>query len=68
MAQKGRSTRGRTHLAGERNPSARLNAATVLEIRDRLASGERADDLAEAFGVSRSTIFRIKNRTIWAST
>ena len=50
---------------GERNQQARLTRAQALEIRARLASGERGIDLAAEFGVSRSTVSLIHLGRIW---
>lgn len=44
----------------------KLNAAQVLAIRDRGASGEGQRSLASAFGVARNTISQILNHKSWA--
>lgn len=51
---------------GERVASARLTAAQVLEIRRRLAAGERGVDLAAAFGVKKSVVSKIARRATWS--
>ena len=37
----------------------RLNEVQRTEARQRLANGEAADHLAEVYGVSRATIYRV---------
>jgi hypothetical protein len=54
-----------THCRGERSPRARLTAESARLIRDRLRGGERAVDLARAFGVAPSTIHAIKSGRLW---
>jgi len=46
--------------AGERNGMAKLSDCQVIEIRRRLAIGERGIDLSREFGVGRPTISTIK--------
>lgn len=50
---------------GSKNHFAELTEAKVLEIRRRLAEGEKGKDLAEEFHVSRPTISDIKHRRSW---
>lgn len=45
--------------------NAKLTPDHVREIRSRASEGEAQKDLATLFGVSRPTITRIVNRTIW---
>lgn len=53
---------------GERaGRAAKLKAKQVLEIRSRLANGEKAYEIYLEYGVSKCTIYGIKNRTSWAS-
>jgi hypothetical protein len=56
---KGRS-RG---LKGEERPSAKVNTAQVLEMRERKAKGARLIDLAADYGISKSLVSYIVNRT-----
>lgn len=59
--------RGRT-ARGERNGRARLTSAAVEEIRRLYATGEfRHVDLAEMFGVARSTIQTVTSGKRWAA-
>ncbi len=50
---------------GEKCHSSKLTAEKVLEIRRRLANGERIYLLAEEYGVSRPNISNIKNGKHW---
>ena len=56
----GRSNRG------ERNRSARLRAAQVCEIREKLARRADQEEIAAEFGVAPSTISSIRNGYSWA--
>lgn len=51
---------------GERNSQARLSAADVASIRERLAGGESQTDVARAYGVSAPTVSRISTGARWA--
>ena len=51
---------------GERNPSAKLTAAQVNEIRERARAGENQSRIAEQFGVSRQLVSEIKRGNVWA--
>jgi NUMOD4 motif/HNH endonuclease len=51
---------------GERNAAAKLSVAAVLYIRKMLEFGFTMQSAAEDFGVSKSTVFDIKHRNIWA--
>ena len=66
-AQKGRvgRKRGFRGQQGESNPTARLAANQVREIRIRKAEGESYTMLARAYGVSRGCIQGIVERTTW---
>lgn len=56
-----------THVRGERNAWARLNAEQVLEIRSRYAQGvETYKTLAQEFGVSRAAIRAVVLRWTWS--
>jgi hypothetical protein len=48
-----------------RNGGAKLSIDQVSEIRKRCDAGESQKDIALEFGVSRPTITRIANHTIW---
>jgi hypothetical protein len=50
---------------GEANGSAKLTAASVVEIRSRLSAGSTNAEIAKAFSVSRSLISQIRRRVIW---
>jgi hypothetical protein len=47
---------------GESHPTAKLTDAQVDEVRAALAAGELRKDLAEKYGVAKTTIWRIANR------
>ena len=51
---------------GERQGFAKLTEADVLNIRQRIAEGERNKDLAIKYDVDPSTISNIKRREWWA--
>jgi hypothetical protein len=42
-----------------------LDTAKVIEIRARLAKGERAVEIASAMGVNKATIADIRHRRTW---
>lgn len=52
-------------LVGERNGHSKLTGADVVQIRERLAAGERPTDLAPIFNVSRSLVSLIGSRLVW---
>ncbi len=45
--------------------NSKLTPEQVLEIRARIKGGERNMDLAEEFGVARSTVSQVRNRKMW---
>jgi len=45
--------------------AAKLNKEKVEEIRRRYAAGEKAVDLAQEFGVERTSIYRAANGDTW---
>jgi hypothetical protein len=51
---------------GELHHMAKFSNALVLQIRKRLANGERGTDLAKEFNVCQSAISKLKHRTRWA--
>lgn len=51
---------------GSGNGRAKLTEQSVLEIRDRVARGERQADLAREYGVDRAVISTIVNRKAWS--
>jgi len=62
------ASKGRTkgpHLTGETNPSAKLTAADVAEVRHLLHQGATGVELAARFGVSKSTISNIRKGQTW---
>jgi len=61
-----RAERNRSaHPFGEQNPRAKLTAASVAQVRLRLAAGETHTDVANRFGVSRKTISKIAHNITW---
>ena len=52
-------------LRGEQHPRARLNAARVLQIRTRCASGESMLMVARAMGVKHGTVHAVVTRRTW---
>lgn len=54
-----------SNRAGERNPSAKLSNADVLEILQRLDAGELHEDIALDYGMSRRSISYINEGTTW---
>jgi len=48
---------------GESNHNSKLTEADVIEIRKRLANGERHKDIAASYGVSRTAISDINGRS-----
>lgn len=48
-----------------RNGGAKLTPDQVIEIRLKCKNGEKQEDLSKEYGVSRPTITRIANKTIW---
>lgn len=53
------------NVTGESNPRALLTEKDVLDIYNRLVSGEKNSVLAKEYGVGRSTIINIKERSAW---
>jgi hypothetical protein len=62
-SRKGRSRGGETH--GEDSHLAKLTAAQVIEILDRLANGESQASLADEYGVTRQAIWQIGKGRCW---
>jgi hypothetical protein len=60
-----RHGRERPFASGEANPSAKLTAAAVIEIRERINCGETIASLINRFGVSRKTIQNIRAGKVW---
>lgn len=56
---------GLMRVKGEDNGHAKLTEADVLEIRRRIASGEKQSALAVEFGVKDPIVSQIKHRTRW---
>lgn len=56
---------GREGRGGETNPASKLTLGSVREIKARLASGEKQDDIAAAYGVKQPTISNIKTGATW---
>lgn len=66
MLAKGRASGGGP--SGEEHHQAKLNWASVAQIRDAYATGESSlNKLAKQFDVSKKTIFNIVHRKIWLS-
>ena len=57
--------KGRSEKVGEANSQAKVTAAIVLDIRARVATGERQADLATEYGLSRASICQIVKRVSW---
>jgi hypothetical protein len=61
--------RGWRGVPGETHPNAKLTDAQVVEIRTRMANGERTIDVARAFGINGTTVRKIvlgvRRRTAW---
>lgn len=56
--------RGRGNV-GSVNGMARWTEAQVVEVRTRVANGERRCDVADSMGIPRQTVSRIVNRKGW---
>lgn len=54
-----------THNDGDRNGRAKLTGDQVLQIRRRLAMGEKQIPLAKEYGVTQAHISQIKRRQEW---
>ena len=63
MVDKGRA-RGRAFV-GEAHGLAKLTEARVRDLRRRAAAGERHEDIAREFGVSKSTVTMANIRQTW---
>ena len=57
--------RGRACHKGELHPSARLNEANVLKIREMASAGVKGATIARKYGVDPGTIYAIVNRKSW---
>lgn len=57
----------RNHGTWDTRRNGKLTLAQRFEIRSRLDAGESQKEIAKAFGVSRPTITRIANGTIWGA-
>ena len=53
---------------GEKNGRAKLTASDVAMIRRRLTAGEKQADIADAFGVSQTTVSLLHRRKTWRGT
>lgn len=63
---KDRTKKQRGHMpSGSKNPMSKLNEEQVIEIRRRLANGEKTKILAKDFNMERKTIDNIKTRRSW---
>lgn len=65
---RGRSKLKPNSMPGTQNPSAKLNATDVLEIRKLLKNGHRQHKIAKLFGISQSNVSDIKRGVIWNET
>lgn len=52
-------------VRGSKGPQAKLTEKDVIAMRTHAATGERPVDLARAFGVSASTVYKILARRTW---
>jgi hypothetical protein len=50
---------------GERNAASKLTPALIRDIRRRLANGESGNSIANSLGVTKYTIYHIKQRKVW---
>lgn len=66
MVAKGRDGHGTPDNRGERHGMAKLNVEAVLEIRRLASDGFTESEIAQRYGVTRSTIGRIARREHWA--
>lgn len=53
------------HLKGEKNNKAKLTADDVRKIKKMFSRGAEVKDIADAYGVSRTTIYYIKSGRTW---
>ena len=53
------------HCRGEGARSAKLTTKQVLEIRARVAAGEKMNAIKDDYGVSRQTMHHIIHRITW---
>lgn len=60
-----RTIRSRRRTAPLRSPTTRLSLADVAEIRRRKEDGERARDLAAAYGISERHVYHIVSGERW---
>ena len=56
---------GRQHLAGSKNPHAKLNENKVIGILNLYESGKRQIDIARVYNVDRKTINDIVHKKTW---
>lgn len=56
-----------TVQSGERNPAAKLTAADVAEIRNRVAAGETQRAVARRYGVSKGALCLMISGKTWAT-
>ena len=61
MARKGRGSHGETHLLSK------LKTVDVIQIRKRVAGGEKQSNIAKVFNVSRSAVCEIVSGKSWKS-
>ncbi len=54
-----------TAQVGERNPAAKLKVPDVIEIRRRVAAGERQADVARSFAVTSYAVWRLAHNKTW---
>lgn len=50
---------------GEDNPSAKVTAGDVVEIRRRVGSGERQTVLAAEYGLDKTAVYQMVHRKTW---
>jgi len=66
MAKKGRSTKGRATVWGERHGMSKLNNRKVIEIREKHKEGNTSYRLlAIEYGIDKRTIARVITRESW---
>jgi hypothetical protein len=55
----------RKHVSGDRNPAAKLTAAVVVDICQRLVAGGHPAEIAAEYEVTESLVYQIRRGQIW---
>lgn len=56
-----------TDLRGEKQPAAKLTGRTVKRLLSEVAAGRRQSDIAEAMGISQTTVSQVARGARWSS-